>query len=237
MALALLRRDCWDTLPKPIENHVASAFTEKKIQTYLHRFNNALDVVTWRMSGAPASVTLNSISLAPFHKFQARVMSDESHFTLVSSVNTKLRNDSENDFPNVLISFKVFTLRKSKRGSIKPWWSKKNGKLQTLQENRKQRLGYEIQVAQRIHSEKIRSICREKGTRGTNLEGTTIKSTQQIIRRVDFQGGMEFWEHLQSDLGDIQMVVGSLTEYLVWPKGVEVLWTSEALCLVNRNSY
>ena len=60
------------------------------------------------------SVTLNSISvlLAPFHNSQVGVISDESHFKLGLSVITKLRNDSEKDFPNVVVSFKEFSLQK-----------------------------------------------------------------------------------------------------------------------------
>ena len=67
------------------------------------------------MSGAPASVTLKSISVIPFHNSHVGVISDESHFKVVLSVSTKLRNDSEKDSPNVVILFKAFALHKKKR--------------------------------------------------------------------------------------------------------------------------
>jgi hypothetical protein len=86
-------------------------------KTHSHLANSALDVLTERISGAPASVTLKSISVVPFHNPQVGVISDGSHFKLGLSVNTKLRNDSENDFPNVVISFKsVFSAPKKKDG-------------------------------------------------------------------------------------------------------------------------
>jgi hypothetical protein len=72
------------------------------------------------MSGTPASATLNNISVPPFHIFQIGVISDESHFTLGLSDSTKLRNDSAKDFPNVVISFKLFVLRRLKRRLIRP---------------------------------------------------------------------------------------------------------------------
>ena len=59
---------------------------------------------------------LKSISVIPFQNSQVGVISDESHFEVVLSVSTKLRNDSEKDFPNVVILFKAFALRKEKDG-------------------------------------------------------------------------------------------------------------------------
>ena len=72
-------------------------------KTHSHLFNSELEVLTERISGAPASVTLKSISLIPFHNSQAGVISDGSHFKVVLRVSTKLKNDSEKDFPNVVI--------------------------------------------------------------------------------------------------------------------------------------
>ena len=52
----------------------------KKRETHSHLSNNAFDVLTKRISGAPASVTLKNISVTPFHNSQVAVISDESHF-------------------------------------------------------------------------------------------------------------------------------------------------------------
>ena len=100
---ASLGRKLWDTLPKPIAKLYIYGITEKGKKTHSHLFNSELEVLTERISGAPASVTLKSISLIPFHNSQAGVISDGSHFKVVLRVSTKLRNDSEKDFPNVVI--------------------------------------------------------------------------------------------------------------------------------------
>jgi hypothetical protein len=84
-------------------------------KTHSHLSNSALDVFTERISGAPASVTLKSVSVTPFQNSQVGVISDESHFMVGLSVSTKLRNDSEKDFPNVVILFNALALRKKKK--------------------------------------------------------------------------------------------------------------------------
>ena len=90
--------------------------THRKEKTHSHLSNNPLSVLTNLISGSPPSVTLNSISLTPFHISQSPgVTSDdgsESHFAVAFNVNTKLRNDSENDFENVVIL--IFALKRNR---------------------------------------------------------------------------------------------------------------------------
>ena len=88
--------------------------THRKEKTHSHLSNNPLSVLTNLISGSPSSVTLNSISLTPFHfsQFPGVTSEDGSHFAVAFNVNTKLRNDSEKDFENVVIF--IFALLKKK---------------------------------------------------------------------------------------------------------------------------
>ena len=92
--------------------------THRKEKTHSHLSNNPLSVLTNLISGSPSSVTLKSISLTPFHISQFSGVTSEdgsvSHFDVGFNVNTKLRNDSENDFENVVIL--MFALHPPKKG-------------------------------------------------------------------------------------------------------------------------
>ena len=89
------------------------------------------------------------------------VISDESHFIVGMSVCTKLRNDSEKDFPNVVIL--IFALRKRMVNETmeNPVTTVK---VRTTQENRRNGLSHGNQVVQRIHPEKDwKDILRKSG--------------------------------------------------------------------------
>ena len=96
--------------PRTYYSKYSVTLKRKEKTTYSHRSNSALDVVAERMSAAPSSVVLNNISVAPFHKSQGGVISDESHFEVVLRLITKLRNECEKEFVNIVISFKFLTL-------------------------------------------------------------------------------------------------------------------------------
>ena len=116
---ASLGRKLRNTLPKPTTKKIIYSIREtkkKKKKTHSHLFNSASDVLTERIFGSPASVTLKSISVLPsFHKSQVGVTSEGSHFMVALSVSTKLRNDSEKDFTNGVILIFALSTHKKKR--------------------------------------------------------------------------------------------------------------------------